>query len=73
MKKIVGFEKGMGIEGWLTNYKRFNSIPQERRLHLTIADFEHFAEYITEEYEHLWFLWYKLPSRVRRRNLYEYC
>lgn len=49
MKKFIGFEHGMGIGGWLTNYKRFNVLPQEKRLHLTIGDFEHFAEYITEE------------------------
>ncbi|MBR5742539.1 MAG: cellulase family glycosylhydrolase, partial [Clostridia bacterium] len=48
MKRFEGFEHGMGIGGWLTNYKRFNSIPEERRLRLTIGDFEHFAEYITE-------------------------
>ncbi len=44
-----GFQRGMGIGGWLTNYKRFNVLPQERRLHLTIGDFEHFRTYITEE------------------------
>ena len=49
MKKFTGYERGMGIGGWLTNYKRFNVLPQDKRLHLTIGDFEHFAEYITEE------------------------
>lgn len=49
MKKIQNFQKGMGIGGWLTNYKRFNVLPQERRLHLTVGDFEHFQEYITED------------------------
>ncbi len=49
MKKFIGFEHGMGIGGWLTNYKRFNVLPQERRLCLTIGDMEHFATYITEE------------------------
>lgn len=39
----------MGIGGWLTNYKRFNVLPQKWRLPLTVGDFEHFAEYITEE------------------------
>ncbi len=48
MKKFVGFEHGMGIGGWLTNYKRFNVLPQEWRLRLTIGDMEHFASYITE-------------------------
>ena len=48
MKKWIGFEHGMGIGGWLTNYKRFNILPQKQRLHLTIGDMEHFASYITE-------------------------
>lgn len=49
MKKFTGFEHGMGIGGWLTNYKRFNVLPQDRRLCLTVGDMEHFATYITED------------------------
>lgn len=49
MKRFIGFEHGMGIGGWLTNYKRFNVLPMDRRLCLTIGDMEHFATYITEE------------------------
>ncbi|MBQ9132460.1 MAG: cellulase family glycosylhydrolase [Clostridia bacterium] len=49
MKKIEGLQKGMGIGGWLTNYKRFNVIPPERRMQITIGDMEHFESYITEE------------------------
>ena len=48
MKRFIGFEHGMGIGGWLTNYKRFHVIPQQRRLTLTTGDLEHFATYITE-------------------------
>ena len=29
MKRFLGFEKGMGIGGWLTNYKRFNVLPHD--------------------------------------------
>lgn len=47
MKKIKGFEKGMGIGGWLTNYKRFNVLPDDKRLEITVGDMEHFEEYIT--------------------------
>ncbi len=47
--KFEGFERGMGIGGWLTNYKRFNVLPQNRRMLLTVGDFEHFKSYITEE------------------------
>lgn len=42
------FKKGMGIGGWLTNYKRFNVLPNDKRLELTIGDYEHFDSYITE-------------------------
>ncbi len=48
MKKFTGFEHGMGIGGWLTNYKRFNVLPQNRRLAITVGDMEHFHSYITE-------------------------
>ena len=48
MKKIERLSRGMGIGGWLTNYKRFNVLPQEWRLCLTIGDMEHFESYITE-------------------------
>ncbi len=42
MKKIKGLQRGMGIGGWLTNYKRFNVLPPEWRLQITIGDMEHF-------------------------------
>ena len=37
----------MGIGGWLTNYKRFNVLPDEWKTRLSPGDFEHFATYIT--------------------------
>ena len=49
MKKIQGLERGMGIGGWLTNYKRFNVLPKNRRLVITVGDMEHFESYITED------------------------
>ncbi len=48
MKQFIGFERGMGIGGWLTNYKRFNVLPERKRMALTTGDFEHFRSYITE-------------------------
>ena len=48
-KSWPGFERGMGIGGWLTNYKRFNVLPVEHRLPITIGDLEHFDTYITEK------------------------
>ena len=47
-KDWPGFTRGMGIGGWLTNYKRFNVLPVEKRLTLTDGDFAHFDTYITE-------------------------
>ena len=49
MKTFNGFTCGMGIGGWLTNYKRFNVLPEHRRLPITIGDMEHFKTYITEK------------------------
>ncbi|MBO5224614.1 MAG: cellulase family glycosylhydrolase [Clostridia bacterium] len=48
MKKIDGLNRGMGIGGWLTNYKRFNVLPNDKRLIITVGDMEHFESYITE-------------------------
>ena len=48
MKKLDKFNRGMGIGGWLTNYKRFNVLPIDKRLVITIGDMEHFNTYITE-------------------------
>lgn len=48
MKQIKNFTKGMGIGGWLTNFKRYHVIPEDKRQDLTIGDFEHFDSYITE-------------------------
>ena len=44
-----GFRHGIGIGGWLTNYKRFNVIPEGKRLMITQGDLEHFDSYITEQ------------------------
>ncbi len=48
MKKIDRFQKGMGVGGWLTNYKRFRTIPEDKRMDITKGDMEHFASYITK-------------------------
>ena len=48
MKKLEGLQRGMGIGGWLTNYKRFNVLPPEQRMLITVGDVEHFQNYITE-------------------------
>lgn len=48
MRKFIGFERGMGIGGWLTNYKRFHVLGNDKKKILTVGDFEHFQSYITE-------------------------
>jgi len=48
MKTFDGYVCGMGIGGWLTNYKRFNVLPEKWRGPLSPGDFEHFETYITE-------------------------
>ena len=35
MNRIKGLERGMGIGGWLTNYKRFNVLTDEQKKALT--------------------------------------
>ena len=47
-KDWPGFSCGMGIGGWLTNYKRFNVLRDEWRLPITVGDLEHFDTFITE-------------------------
>ena len=40
-------KKGMGIGGWMTNYKRVRFLPEDKAFELSIGDKEHFAKYIT--------------------------
>ena len=47
MAEFTGFTHGMGIGGWLTNYKRLYVLPDEWRRPITIGDWEHFRTYIT--------------------------
>ncbi len=49
MKEFNGFSKGMGIGGWLTNYKRFHVLSADKMETLSIGDKEHFKSYITEK------------------------
>ena len=46
---FAGFRRGMGIGGWLTNYKRFHVLPEVWRHTITVGDLEHFESYITED------------------------
>ena len=46
---LEGYERGIGLGGWLTNFKRIAVLPPEWRMRLTPGDFEHFETYITRE------------------------
>lgn len=47
-KDWPGFRCGMGLGGWLTNYKRFNVLPEKWRTPITVGDYEHFDGFIEE-------------------------
>lgn len=47
--EFTGFTHGMGIGGWLTNYKRFHVLPVNWRLVISPGDMEHFETYITQK------------------------
>lgn len=48
MKTFTGFTHGVGIGGWLTNYKRLAIIEKSKRMVISPGDMEHFASYITK-------------------------
>lgn len=48
MNAIKGYTRGIGIGGWLTNYKRIGQLPPDKRMTVTIGDLEHFEKYITK-------------------------
>lgn len=47
MSHFDTFRRGMGVGGWLTNYKRFHVLPPSMQ-EITVGDLEHFRTYITE-------------------------
>ncbi len=47
MKHFEKLNRGMGIGGWMTNYKRVRFLPADRAFEITIGDREHFDRYIT--------------------------
>ena len=49
MKPLTGYMHGIGIGGWLTNYKRIAVLPPEARRIISPGDIEHFETYITHE------------------------
>ena len=47
MKPFGKISRGMGIGGWMTNYKRVRFLPPEMAFAITVGDREHFEKYIT--------------------------
>ena len=48
MGPFAKIKRGMGIGGWMTNYKRVRFLPAEKAFDITIGDREHFERYITQ-------------------------
>lgn len=48
MKPFTGFTHGIGIGGWMTNYKRLAVIAKDQRMIISPGDMEHFDSYITK-------------------------
>lgn len=42
-----GYRRGMGLGGWMTNYKRMKFLPADKRFIITQGDREHFETYVT--------------------------
>ena len=42
MNPFEKLHRGMGIGGWMTNYKRVRFLPEEKAFNLSIGDREHF-------------------------------
>ena len=49
MKTFIGYEKGVGMGGWLTNYKRIRVLTREQIEIISPGDWEHFDTYYTFE------------------------
>lgn len=48
MGQFKGFMRGIGLGGWLTNFKRLKFIPTEWHAEITKGDVKHFDSFITE-------------------------
>lgn len=47
MKPFESMKRGMGVGGWMTNYKRVRFLPADRAFEITVGDREHFERYLT--------------------------
>ncbi|MBR4442099.1 MAG: cellulase family glycosylhydrolase [Clostridia bacterium] len=46
-KPFEKLRRGMGVGGWMTNYKRVRFLPEDKAFNLSIGDREHFDRYLT--------------------------
>lgn len=49
MNAFENLKIGMGVGGWMTNYKRVRFLPQDKAFDITIGDKEHFENYLTKK------------------------
>ena len=49
MKTLTGFEKGVGMGSWLTNYKRSRLLTYRQIELISPGDWEHFDSFLTRE------------------------
>ena len=47
MNPFDKLHRGMGVGGWMTNYKRVRFLPEDKAFNLSIGDKEHFNRYLT--------------------------
>lgn len=48
MNPFENLKIGMGVGGWMTNYKRVRFLPQDKAFDITVGDKEHFENYLTK-------------------------
>ena len=84
MNTFQGYSHGIGLGGWLTNYKRLALIPPDKRYVLSPGDLEHFESYITRDdvkriasfgvdhirlgFDQVVFESYERPGEIRKRS-----
>ena len=48
MKPFDTLHRGMGVGGWMTNYKRVRFLPADMAFNITVGDREHFDRYLSQ-------------------------
>ena len=70
MRRFTGFEYGMGIGGWLTNYKRFNVLLNLHKAVGNYCDIQEEVELLDDEglQERFIALWLAFENRYAQDN-----